>query len=50
MYGKSNQGAKEVILDFGRFINEANNTSKIRIWLEVAKDGTYNVRSIQPKS
>jgi RHS repeat-associated protein len=48
-FGISEQGAKQVTLDFGRPINETGTTSKVMVRLEKIKDGTYNVRSVHPR-
>lgn len=43
--GTSAQGAREVILDFGRTINQSGTTTQVRIWMNEA--GT-NIRSLHP--
>lgn len=43
--GTSAQGAKEVILDFGRVINQSGTTTQVRIWMNEA--GTA-IRSLHP--
>ena len=43
--GTSVQGAREVILDFGRVINQSGTTTQVRIWMNEA--GT-SIRSLHP--
>ncbi|KMQ67732.1 hypothetical protein ACM39_12910 [Chryseobacterium sp. FH2] len=44
-FGTSTKGAKEIILDFGRMINESGTTTQVRIWMD--KTGT-NIGSLHP--
>ncbi|UKB85406.1 hypothetical protein LF887_07235 [Chryseobacterium sp. MEBOG06] len=43
--GTSAQGARQIILDFGRAINESGTTSQVRIWMN--ETGT-SIRSLHP--
>ncbi|UEQ78615.1 hypothetical protein [Chryseobacterium arthrosphaerae] len=43
--GVSEQGAKQMILDFGRIINESGTTSRVRIWMN---DAGTSIRSLHP--